>query len=132
MKYLHLFNFDDFIRQPMSVVMFSLPDGIGCWECEVNKKKLEYAQTLIEITINELSDPKDTAFLNAYYTEDQVGIFIVEMNIKEEADLLKHYGISELPYVVRFEYGVPVERHNRLADGQTLYNLMYRSDLGED
>ncbi len=131
MKYLHLSNFDEFIRQPMAVVMFSLPEGIGCWECEVNKKKLEYAQSLVEIAINELADPRNTAFLNAYYPEEQVGLFIIEMNVKEEADVLKYYEITELPAVVRFEYGVPVERHNRLADGHTLFKLLFRHDLDE-
>ncbi|NDA64404.1 MAG: hypothetical protein EBX50_20605, partial [Chitinophagia bacterium] len=131
MKYLHLSNLDEFIRQPLAVVMYSLPNGIGCWECELNKIRLANSQSMVNTAINELADPKNTAFLNAYYPEELVGLFIIEWKNKIEIDMLKYEGITELPCVIRYEYGVAVERHKGLADGSTLFNLMFRHDLDE-
>jgi hypothetical protein len=132
MKYLHLSNIEAFIRQPMAVVMYSLPNGIGCWECEVTKVRLEYAESLTKIIKEDFSDEENSAFYNAYYPEDPVGLFIVELHVKEEVDMLKYCGITQLPCVVRYEYGVPVEKHEKLADYQQLVNLMFRDDYGEN
>jgi hypothetical protein len=132
MQYLHLSNIETFIRQPMAVVMFTLPDGIGCWECEVTKIKLNYAETLSNIIKEDFSDHENSAFYNAYYPEDPVGLFIVELNVKDEVAMLKYHGITQLPCVVRYEYGVPVEKHEKLADYKQLVNLMFRDDYGEN
>jgi hypothetical protein len=131
MQYLHLSNIETFIRQPMAVVMFTLPDGIGCWECEVTKIKLDYAETLTKIFKEKLSNEDKAAFYDAYYPEDPVGLFIVELNVKDEVDMLKYHNITQLPCVVRYEYGVPVEKHEKLADYQQLVNLMFRDDYDE-
>jgi hypothetical protein len=132
MQYLHLSNIETFIRQPMAVVMFTLPDGIGCWECEVTKIKLDFAETINKIIKEKLSNKDKAAFYDAYYPEDPVGLFIVELNVKDEVAMLKYHGITHLPCVVRYEYGVPVEKHEKLADYQQLVNLMFRDDYDED